>query len=181
MRSRLEEGVSLSQVSPTLTSGLMPWTWFGGGAHLGDGLASGLWSQERDLSINARELLAVERGLLHFASQFGELDSCCLRGQFHCCLLPTQSRGDSFSSPQLYCSADSQVVRVGAFDSGPQFIMGKDNVLVDALSLPNQILGSEWTLKWEVFQDLRKRWLVMFDLFTTSSNHQYWHTYNVYN
>ena len=31
-------------------------------------MTSGLWSpQERDLSINARELLAMERGLLHFA------------------------------------------------------------------------------------------------------------------
>ena len=50
--------------------------------------------------------------------------------------------------------------------------MGKNNVLTDALSRPNQILGSEWTLKWEVFQDLRKRWPVMIDLFATSSNHQ---------
>ena len=42
----------------------------GWGAHLGDCVSSCLWSpQERDLSINARELLAVERGLLHFAPQ----------------------------------------------------------------------------------------------------------------
>ena len=69
VRSRLEEGVSLSQVSPNLDfwSDASDVGW---GAHLGDGVASGLWSpQEGDLLINARELLAVERGLLHFALQ----------------------------------------------------------------------------------------------------------------
>ena len=46
----------------------------------------------------------------------------------------------------------------------PQFIMGKHNVLADSLSRPNQILGSEWTLKREVFQDLCRRWPVSIDL-----------------
>ena len=50
----------------------------------------------------------------------------------------------------------------------PQFIMGKHNVLADSLSRPNQILGSEWTLKQEVFQDLCRRWPVSIDLFATS-------------
>ena len=54
----------------------------------------------------------------------------------------------------------------------PQFIMGRNSVLVDSLSRPNQILGSEWTLKTEVFQDLRRRWPVSIDLFTTSLIHQ---------
>ena len=35
----------------------------------------------------------------------------------------------------------------------PQFIMGRNNVLADALSRPNQILGSEWTLKLLVCSD----------------------------
>ena len=50
--------------------------------------------------------------------------------------------------------------------------MGKNNVLADTLSRPNQILGSEWMLKLEVLLDLRKCWPVMIDLFATSSNHQ---------
>ena len=54
----------------------------------------------------------------------------------------------------------------------PQFIMGRNNVLADALSRPNQILGSEWTLKLSVFQQLRKRWPVAIDLFATSLNHR---------
>ena len=54
----------------------------------------------------------------------------------------------------------------------PQFIMGKHNVLADSLSRPNQTQGSEWTLKLEVFQELRKRWTVSIDLFATSLNHR---------
>ena len=50
--------------------------------------------------------------------------------------------------------------------------MGRNNVTADSPSGPNQILGSEWTLKTEVFQDLQKRWPVSIDLFTTSLNHQ---------
>ena len=49
--------------------------------------------------------------------------------------------------------------------------MGKNNVLADSLSRPNQVQGSEWTLKMEVFKELCKRWLVMIDLFATSLNH----------
>ena len=49
--------------------------------------------------------------------------------------------------------------------------MGKTNVLVDSLSGPNQIQGLKWTLKTEVFFDLRKKWPVMVNLFALSSNH----------
>ena len=37
-----------------------------------------------------------------------------------------------------------------------QFIMGRNNVLADSLSRPNQILGSEWTLEAQVFRHLSK-------------------------
>ena len=53
-----------------------------------------------------------------------------------------------------------------------QFIMGLNNVLADSFSRPIQILGSEWTLKTEVFQHLSKRWPFSIDLFFTSLNHQ---------
>ena len=54
----------------------------------------------------------------------------------------------------------------------PQFIMGRNIVIADSLSRPNQILLSEWTLKTKVFQVLPKRWPVSIDLFATSLNHQ---------
>ena len=53
----------------------------------------------------------------------------------------------------------------------PQFITGKNNVLADSLSRPNQVQESEWTLKLEVFQSLGRRWPVLVDLFATSTNH----------
>ena len=65
---RLRQGVSLHQVSPDLDfwSNASDVGW---GAHLGHLTASGLWSHvEVPLSINAKELLAVRRGLFHFQS-----------------------------------------------------------------------------------------------------------------
>ena len=50
----------------------------------------------------------------------------------------------------------------------PQFVMGKKNVVADALSRPNQVIHSEWMLDQRVFDDLRKRWPVLIDLFATS-------------
>ena len=65
---RLSRGVSLHQVSPDLDF----WSDasdIGWGAHLGDRVVSGLWDQsEALLPVNAKELLAVRHGLLHFQS-----------------------------------------------------------------------------------------------------------------
>ena len=58
-RDRLELGIALDQVSPQqeLWSDASDVGW---GAHLGEDMASGLWSPgERSLSINARELLLI--------------------------------------------------------------------------------------------------------------------------
>ena len=67
-RDRLSRGVSLRQVSPDLDfwSDASDVGW---GAHLGDRVVSGPWNQSESLlPVNARELLAVHRGLLHFQS-----------------------------------------------------------------------------------------------------------------
>ena len=82
----------------------------GWGAHLGDDVVSGRWSpQDADLSINARELLAVERGLHHFAPQVVNSTVASVCGQFYCCYLPAQSRGNSVSSLERYCAANPPV------------------------------------------------------------------------
>ena len=63
---RLQAGISLAQVNPHLDfwSNASDVRW---GAHLLDTTASGRWSQEEaPLSINTRELLAVEYSLRHF-------------------------------------------------------------------------------------------------------------------
>ena len=64
----LQRGVSLAQVSLDLSfwSDASDVGW---GAHLGPEVVSDLWSpDEVGVSINARELLAAEKGLLHFQS-----------------------------------------------------------------------------------------------------------------
>ena len=157
MRSRVEEGVSLSQVSPNLDF----WSdasEVGWGAYLGD----------------ARKLLAVDRGLLHFAPQLAN-STVTVSADNSTAVTYLCNQGGTRSP--LLNSIAQRILRWAEsvpLTLAPQFIMGKNNVLADARSLsrPNQILGSEWTLKREVFQDLRKRWLVMVDLFATSSNHQ---------
>ena len=65
---RFSRGVCLLQVSPVLAF----WSDasdVGLGPHLRDRVVSGLWDQsEALLPVNARELLAVRHGLLHFQS-----------------------------------------------------------------------------------------------------------------
>ena len=135
VQSRLEEGVYLSQVSPNLDfwSDASDVGW---GAHLGDGVASGLWSpQERDLSINARELLAVERGLLHFASQLVNLTVAAFAGNSTAVAYLRNQGGTRFP---LLNSIVQRILRWAEsvpLTLAPQLmIMGKNNVLADALS-----------------------------------------------
>ena len=116
--------------------------------------------------------MAVERALLFFALQISNCTVAvfadnstaiaCLRNQGG-----TRSQVLSSISQRILRWAESLPVVLA-----PQFIMGRNNVIADSLSRPNQILGSEWTLKAEVFQDLQKRWPVSIDLFATSLNHQ---------
>ena len=53
----------------------------------------------------------------------------------------------------------------------PQFIPGHLNVLADSPSRKSQVLGSEWTLCHQAFQELR-HWTANIDLFATALNHR---------
>ena len=55
----------------------------------------------------------------------------------------------------------------------PQFILGRNTMLANFFSRLIPILGSEWTLKLSVFQQLRRRWPVSIDLFATSLPHSF--------
>ena len=169
---RLESGISLAQISPDLnfrsdTSDV------GWGAHLADEVASGLWSvEEAELSINARDLLAVERDLLQFHHLISG-STVAIFADSSTAMAYLRKQGgtrspvhNSIAQWILRWAESLQIVLA------PQFILGKNNVLADSLSRTNQVQGSEWTLKWEVFQDLHKKWPVMIDLFATSLNHR---------
>ena len=127
--------------------------------------------EESTLSINARELLAVERRILHFQSLISNSTISIFTDNSTAVAYLRKSGGTR--SPALSTIAQ-RILRWAESHNivlAPQFIMGQNNVLADALSRPNQIQGSEWTLKMEVFIELRRKWPVLVDLFTTSANH----------
>ena len=171
-RARLERGVSLEQVSPQLK------LWsdasdVGWGAHLDEVVTSGLWAPEEvESSINIRELLAIERALRWFAPQLVGSSVAIFANNSTAIAYPRNQGGTH--SPLLNSIAQRILRWAESLPVviSPQFIMGKHNLLADALCRPNQIQGSEWTLKQEVFQDLCKRWPVSIDLFATSLNHR---------
>ena len=128
--------------------------------------------QEIDLSINVRELLAVEKGLNHFTPQL--VDSTVAVFVDNSTVIAYLRNQGGTKSPFLNSIAQrilrwSESIPVIL---APQFIKRKDNVLADSLSRPNQVQGSEWTLKQEVFLDLQRRWPVMLELLATSLSHQ---------
>ena len=171
-RDRLVLGVSLEQVSPQLElwSNASDMCW---GAHLDEQVASGLWaSGDVELSTNARELLAIERALNWFAPLLAG-SSVAVFADNSTAVSYVRNQGGTRSS---FLNSIAQRILRWTEDLSIvislQFFMGKHNVLADALSRPNQILGSEWKLKQEVFEDLCRRWPVSIDLFATSQNHR---------
>ena len=171
-RERLELGVSLVQVSSQLD------LWsdasdVGWGAHLGGQVVSGLWSQEEAHgSINQRELLAIFYALQHFLPLVRNT-SVAVFADNTTALAYLKNQGGTRSAVLNRTAQDLlRWTELHSVSLLPQFIMGRNNVLADSLSRPNQILGSEWTLKMPVFHQLWQRWPVAIDLFATSLNHR---------
>ena len=169
---RLYLGVSLHQVSPDLHfwSDASDVGW---GAHLDYQVASGLWdASQAALSINARELLAVQLGLFQFQS--------ALQGRTVAVFCDNTTavaylRREGGTRSPLLNSLAQEILRWAESRSirlTPQFLPGSNNVLADALSRPHQLPHTEWSLNMTVFQSLRKLWPVQIDLFATSANHR---------
>ena len=169
---RLYLGVSLHQVSPDLHfwSDASDVGW---GAHLDYQVASGLWdASQAALSINARELLAVQLGLFQFQS--------ALQGRTVAVFCDNTTavaylRREGGTSSPLLNSLAQEILRwmeCLSIRLTPQFLPGSNNVLADALSRPHQLPHTEWSLNMTVFQSLRKLWPVQIDLFATSANHR---------
>ena len=136
--------------------------------------------------VNFRPLVAKRAGVVHqrqrasgggegsviFRTSGAGLRHLPVRRQFYSDCLPSQSGRDSVSDSEFHCPKDSVVSRVSGGHAGSSVHLGPTQCDGDALSRPNQSLGSEWSLKVEVFQELRKRWPVSIDLFATSLNHR---------
>ena len=141
----------------------------GWGALVGEHHASGLWlPHQKALSINMRELLAVQLGLQAFEHLIVGM-SVALFCDNTTTVAYLRRSGGTFSSTlnstarEVLLWAESRYIRLL-----PQFIMGSSNVTADALSRPNQVIGSEWTLHQEVIDQLVHRWPAVIDLFATA-------------
>ena len=165
---QLREGVSLSLPAPDI-SFFSDASDVGWGALVGEHHASGLWlPHQKALSINMRELLAVQLGLQAFEHLIVGM-SVALFCDNTTTVAYLRRSGGTFSSAlnstarEVLLWAESRRIRLL-----PQFIMGSSNITADALSRPNQVIGSEWTLHQEVVDQLVHRWPAMIDLFATS-------------
>ena len=166
--AQLREGVSLSLPAPDVSffSDALDVGW---GALVGEHHASGLWSpHQKSLSINMRELVAVQYGLQALEHLLVGL-SVALFCDNTTTVAYLRRSGGTFSSTlnatarEILLWAENHRVRLL-----PQFIMGSSNVTADALSRPNQVIGSEWTLHQEVVDHLVHKWPAVIDLFATS-------------
>ena len=165
---QLREGVSLSLPAPDI-SFFSDASDVGWGALVGEHHASGLWlPHQKALSINMRELLAVQLGLQAFEHLIMGMSVALFCDNTTTVAYLRWSVG-TFSSAlnstarEVLLWAESRRIRLL-----PQFIMGSSNVTADALSRPNQVIGSEWILHQEVVDQLVHRWPAMIDLFATS-------------
>ena len=123
---------------------------------------------EASLSINHRELLAVERGLRALRSYL-EGRVVAVFSDSTTVVAYLRRQGGTLS-PALNTVAQrilrwTEQLNIVLM---PQFVPGRNNVVADALSLPNQVIGSEWMLHQVVFSWLRERWPVTIDLFASS-------------
>ena len=133
----------------------------GWGAHLDCQVASGLWgTRQAALSINARDLLAVQLGLFQFRSALRGLTVavfCDNTTAVH----SLRKGGDTWSpllstlAPAILRWMESISIRLP-----PQFLPGSDNVLTDSLSRPHQLPHPEWSIHMTVFLFLRRLWPV---------------------
>ena len=168
---RFSRGVSLLQVSPVLAF----WSDasdVGFGPHLGDRVVSGMWDQsEALLPVNARELLAVHHGLLHFQSFLSGTTVAvfCVNVTAVPYLLKVGERPVSCSRHR--CPGDPPLGGISSDLTGSAVPSG-DPQCSHGLSCPHQLPCSAWSLNLDVFRSLQRRWPVMFDLCATSDHHR---------
>ena len=161
------EGVDISLPEPDLS-------FYSDASNVGWGVivreqVSGVWTpSRRELSINLREMMAVQKGLFEFGS--------LLRGKtiaLFCDNVTTVAylrRLGGMRSQVLFLKAREILLWVESMKITllPQFIQGSLNMRADLLSRPNLVMGSEWTLHREVVQNLLHQWPAIIALFATS-------------
>ena len=141
----------------------------GWGAFLDDSHLSGLWSPNSSrFSINHRELLAVLYGVQGFLPVLRH-QSVSLFVDNTTALSYLRNQGGSHSSTlNSVAQTILRLCEASQIRLVPQFVPGHLNVLADSLSRRSQVLGSEWTLCHQAFQELLRLWPATIDLFATA-------------
>lgn len=170
--SHLTPGVPLRSILPDLHlySDASDLGW---GAVLDDLSVAGVWPREiRELSINHRELLAILLALKHFSDLIRQKNVAIFCDNSTAIAYLRNAGGTK--SPTLNSIAQDilRYCEISQVNLIPQFVAGRLNVIADSLSRKNQVLGAEWTLCPQVFQEVSKKWPIMVDLFATKYNHQ---------
>ena len=170
--AHLEVGVPLDLPQPDLVlytdSSDAGW-----GASLGSAQLSGLWSPNCcPSSINHRKLLAVFLALHGFQHLLRHSSVALFLDNTTALAYLRKEGGTRSSTLNTVAQEILRFCEVHSIRLLPQFILGRLNVLADALSRSSQVLGSEWTFCQEVCKNLFRRWPVTVDLFATSLTHR---------
>ena len=146
----------------------------GWGAHLGDYMTKGVWSEsESALHINLLELKAVLLALKRFERLcYNQVVLVCTDNTTVVSYINKEGgmRSGSLCALlwrlMLWCNQRQIVLRT-------RHIPGHLNVIADKLSRLNQVIQTEWSFLPEVFAQLCRRWhLPSVDLFATGFNHK---------
>jgi hypothetical protein len=143
------------------------------GAHMDDVELSERWSPlERQMHINVLELKAVTLAFTRWSTQTPRGTSWLVYTDNTTVVAYINKQGGTRSLP-LCLEAEALFKIAFARDQilKARHLPGKRNVLADALSRPDQILGTEWSLCPQVFLDICRTFgMPNIDLFATSKN-----------
>jgi hypothetical protein len=143
----------------------------GWGAHAGDLIAHGVWSDQGQLHINQLELEAVRLALEQFADHLpkGHVRIVSDNASVVAAINHqggTHSQALSLAVESIWLWAHARDVHLST-----RHLSGVPNVLADALSRPGSILQTEWTLCHKVLHRVWEVWdKPMIDLFATRFN-----------
>jgi len=145
------------------------------GAHWNERTLSGVWTPiEKGLHINVLELRAVRRALEHWGELSPKGTNWLVFTDNSTVVAHINKQGGT-RSLQLCLETEKLIKNLQQQDSliKARHIPGCRNVLADALSRPNRVLGTEWSLCPIVFRQLcTVLGTPHIDLFATSKNHK---------
>ncbi|XP_068215849.1 uncharacterized protein [Palaemon carinicauda] len=166
----LNAGLSLKVLEPTLVLHTDA-SDIGWGTSLEQESIARFWTpSQNSRSINWRELKAIREAVLHF-TPLCTSEVVAVYADNSTTISYLKKEGGTKSQP---LNLLAQEILQWAEDHNvilrPQFIPGKKNVIADALSRGDQVIGSEWTLCQEVVDRLVHLWPSNIDLFATALN-----------